>query len=114
MSSATTSAATPFLSEHTTLTPTDVSKETKPTKEQTPDEPVIEEPQGKSLSSADKWKYTLYTTIIFLLVANPYTYMIVHTFLGRFVYIANKKGCPSWKGFLIHALVFTLILRAIM
>lgn len=108
------SASPSFLSEHTTLTPTEMSKETIPSKEHTPEEPVIEEPKGKTLTSGDKWKYTLYTTIIFLLVANPYTYMLVQAFLGRFVYIANKKGCPSWAGFFIHALVFTLILRAIM
>lgn len=66
------------------------------------------------LSDADKWKYTLYTTIIFLLVANPFTYQFVQILLGKFVRIADKSGCPSKIGFLLHAVVFTLILRAIM
>ena len=77
----------------------------------TSEDPVVAD---HSLTSADKWKYTLYTTIIFLLVANPYTYKLVQTLLGRFVKIADKNGCPSLIGFLVHALVFTLILRAIM
>ena len=74
----------------------------------------IEEAPPQVLSSEDKWKYTLYTTLIFLVVANPYTYKFVQILLGRFVLIADKKGCPSWVGFLVHALVFTLILRFIM
>lgn len=64
--------------------------------------------------SADKWRYTLYTTIIFLLVVNPCTYKFVQFCLGRFVKIANKDGCPTLAGIIIHAIVFTLILRAIM
>ena len=66
------------------------------------------------LSSEDKWKYTLYTTIIFLFVANPYTYQFVQILLGKIVKIADKSGCPTMFGFLLHAVVFTLILRAIM
>ena len=74
----------------------------------------VEEAPPQVLSSEDKWKYTLYTTLIFLIVANPYTYKFVQIILGRFVKIADKNGCPSWIGFLIHAVVFTLILRFIM
>jgi hypothetical protein len=69
---------------------------------------------SNSLTNADKWKYTLYTTFIFLIVANPYTYKLVQQILGKIVKISDKDGCPSIIGFLIHALVFTLILRAIM
>ena len=68
----------------------------------------------QQLSSQDKWKYTLYTTIIFLLVANPYTYQFTQILLGKFIRIADKSGCPSLIGFLLHAVVFTLVLRAIM
>lgn len=75
-------------------------------------EPVEAPPQ--EITSADKWKYTLYTTCIFLIVANPYVYQFVEILLGRFIHIADKKGCPTMVGFLIHAVVFTLILRAIM
>ena len=75
-------------------------------------EPVEAPPQ--ELPSSDKWKYTLYTTCIFLLVANPYMYQFVDILFGRFVRIANKQGCPTMIGFLVHALVFTLVLRAIM
>lgn len=61
-----------------------------------------------------KWKYTLLTTLIFLLIANPYTYTLVNSLLSKFVKIASPSGCPTSAGLLIHAIVFTLILRFIM
>ena len=61
-----------------------------------------------------KWKYTIWTTILFLLIANPYTFKMVHKLLGKFVYIANRDGCPSTTGLLVHAAVFALILRYLM
>jgi hypothetical protein len=74
----------------------------------------VENAPVQELASGDKWKYTLYTTVIFLIVANPYMYKFVQIILGKFVKIADKGGCPTWVGFLLHAVVFTLILRAIM
>lgn len=64
----------------------------------------------------DKWKYTLYTVIIAILVFNPYTYIIVNDLLNRFVKVAisNKLGCPTTLGFVVHMAVFTLVLRYIM
>ena len=32
-------------------------------------------------SNLQKWKYTLITTVIFLLIANPYTYQLVQAVL---------------------------------
>lgn len=61
-----------------------------------------------------KWKYTLMTTLIFLIIANPYTYSLVNSLLGKFVRIATPSGCPTPAGLAVHAVVFTLILRFIM
>lgn len=63
------------------------------------------------LTNDKKWLYTLYTTLIFILVANPYSYKLVNSIVGN---VSNKKGCPTMVGFILHAIVFTLILRAIM
>lgn len=73
-----------------------------------------EEEQKEELTSAKKWKYTLITTIIFLIVANPYTYILVNSLLGKLVKIANPVGCPTTAGLLLHAVVFTLLLRWVM
>lgn len=64
--------------------------------------------------STMKWKYTIWTTILFLLIANPYTFKMVHKLLGKVVYIANRDGCPTTAGLLVHAAVFALILRYLM
>ena len=66
----------------------------------------------EALSSMKKWKYTLITTVIFLIVVHPNTYLIVNKVLGKLLMpICNKNGCPTKFGLLIHASVFTLIIR---
>lgn len=62
-------------------------------------------------SSEDKWRYTLYTTIIFLIVVNPQTYKLVNSLIGNCVKIADSTGCPTVNGILVHSIVFTLLLR---
>ena len=67
-----------------------------------------------SLPSVDKWRYTLYTTVLFLLFANPFTFRFVHSLLGRFIRIVHSNGCPTIAGLFLHAFIFTLILRYMM
>ncbi len=62
----------------------------------------------------DKWRYTLYTTVIFLIVVNPATFLLVNGLLGSFIKICDSKGCPTMNGILVHAVVFTIILRYMM
>lgn len=61
-----------------------------------------------------KWKYTLMTTILFLIVTNPAMYRLTHKLVGKVVKISNRSGCPTLAGYLIHAVVFTFILRWMM
>jgi len=65
-------------------------------------------------SSADKWKYTLYTTVLFLIIVNPMTYKLVNMIFGKLMKVCDKSGCPTTFGYLLHALVFTLLLRLMM
>ena len=80
-------------------------------------EKEVEEPK-KDLDNMKKWKYTLITTVIFLIVANPYTYMFVNmcvkSIFGKRIVIASATGCPTIIGLLLHAVVFTLLLRWVM
>lgn len=64
--------------------------------------------------SSDKWRYTLYTTILFLIVSCPYVYLLVNAILSGLVKICDKKGCPTHAGLLVHAVGFTLLLRYLM
>jgi hypothetical protein len=69
----------------------------------------------KSPQSADKWRYTLYTTFVLLALFNPWTYKLVDSLLSGFVgQIAGKYGCPTTLGFVLHAIIFTLIIRYMM
>ena len=72
--------------------------------------------KGKKVGGSDKWKYTLYTVIIAILVFNPYTYILVNKLINKFVkiMISDKAGCPSMLGFVVHMAVFTLVLRYMM
>ena len=66
-------------------------------------------------STGDKWRYTIYTVVLFLIIVNPMTYKLVNGLLGSlFGTIADGKGCPSMMGILVHATVFGLLLRYMM
>lgn len=67
-------------------------------------------------TNLEKWKYTLITTFIFLVISNPVTYVFVNATVGRLLRrkISSSTGCPTIFGMIVHAVVFTIILRAIM
>ncbi len=64
--------------------------------------------------SEKKWVYTLMTTLLFLLIAHPATYQMTNSLFRGVFRVANKAGCPTMAGFLLHALVFTILLRWMM
>jgi len=64
------------------------------------------------LLSSDKWRYTLYTTLILVALFNPFAFKAVHALLSPLVGpIASANGIPTKLGFFIHTVVFTLVLR---
>lgn len=67
-------------------------------------------------NNMDKWRYTLITTVLFLIVVNPMTYKLTNKLFSKLLGpIANgSSGCPSMVGILLHAVVFTLLLRILM
>lgn len=69
---------------------------------------------GDEPTDMDKWRWTIYTTILFLIIVNPMTYKLVQKLLGSFVRIADASGCPTMNGIFVHAIVFTLLLRVMM
>ena len=62
-------------------------------------------------SNVEKWKFTLYTVIMVVVLFNQYAYMGVDSLLGKFIKIADRNGCPTLAGFIVHIAVFTLVLR---
>jgi glucan phosphoethanolaminetransferase (alkaline phosphatase superfamily) len=63
-----------------------------------------------SLSLGLKVKYSLYSALIFFLVANTATFKFVNTLLPG----VAVNGCPTSFGLLLHTFVFFLALVGIM
>ncbi len=65
-------------------------------------------------TNEDKWRYTIYTTILFLVIASPFMFKFVNSLLGSLLKICNKNGCPTGAGLILHSIVFALLLRLLM
>jgi hypothetical protein len=66
-------------------------------------------------SSSDKWRYTLITTVVLLVIMNPYSYKLMEAIFGKIIgNISNVNGCPTYKGMLLSAFIFTIIVRYMM
>lgn len=66
-------------------------------------------------SSSKKWQISIFSAFIFILVVHPYTYMISEKVLGGVVgKIADRYGCPTTRGLLLHTLVYILLIRGSM
>ena len=72
------------------------------------------EKENSRLHNYQKWKYTLYTVLLVLILMNPYTYKFVHKLLGKLLRISDQSGCPTSIGFFLHVMIFTVILRYLM
>jgi hypothetical protein len=68
----------------------------------------------KSPSYSDKWRFSIYSALVVLIVFNPWTYKLVNSLLSGLVGSIAKDGCPTPIGFAIHLVVFTLIVRYMM
>ena len=71
-------------------------------------------PVVRTLNVALKAKYAAYSTLIFFLIANPETYRVLQTYLGRFITLASDTGCPTPTGFFLQTGLFFAVLWAFM
>jgi hypothetical protein len=62
-------------------------------------------------AGADKWRYSIYSAILFVIVSLPVTYKLTSNLYAG---ILTKSGCPSIIGVLLHATVFLVIIRLMM
>ena len=64
-------------------------------------------------NNESKWKCSVMTGLLFFVLAHPRTYVLVQDLLNQTplnMELTNKSGSTS-MGVLLHAVVFTLILR---
>jgi hypothetical protein len=69
---------------------------------------------GQEPTSIDKWRWSIYTAILFFIIVNPFTYTLVQKLLGSLVKIADANGCPTISGIVVHTIVFTVLVRGLM
>lgn len=66
-------------------------------------------------TSSDKWTVSIMSGILFLLVSSPYMFSLTNNITSRIgMDISNKVGCPNMAGLLLHASVYTVLLRILM
>ena len=66
-------------------------------------------------SNADKWRISLFSAVLFLLVVTPMTYKLTDKLFGKLLgKIADANGSPTWTGILLHTVVFMLLVRVTM
>jgi hypothetical protein len=70
---------------------------------------------GHEPTTADKWRWSFYTAILFVILVQPYTFKLVQKLLGKFIRIADgTSGCPTMNGIFVHAAVFLVLVRYMM
>lgn len=63
-------------------------------------------------SSSQKWQISLFSLFLFVVVVSPMTYRLTDQLLGGIIgRIVQPSGCPTTIGFVLHALVFLLLVR---
>lgn len=76
------------------------------------DEDEIEEAEDYR----DKWRYTFYTVLVFIILGNPYLYSFLNTNLGKLLNKSSKSdgNSPGIIGFVVCAIIFTFTVRWMM
>ena len=62
----------------------------------------------------NKWRYTLYTVIVFIVLANPYSYSFLDSLTKGLLKKSNTNNSPNMLSFVISTIVFTFVIRWMM
>uniref|UniRef100_A0A6C0JIC9 Uncharacterized protein n=1 Tax=viral metagenome TaxID=1070528 RepID=A0A6C0JIC9_9ZZZZ len=65
-----------------------------------------------ALTEGLKFKYSLYTTLLFFLLGSPTSFRVSNRLFGGTV--SSKGGCPTAVGFALHTFVFLVGLYGLM
>jgi hypothetical protein len=65
-----------------------------------------------SIDSTKKWSISLYSAILFFVIASPMLFVLVNSITSMAdITIINQNGCPNLIGLVLHSIVFLLITR---
>ena len=63
-------------------------------------------------NNLEKWKFSLIGTFLVVILFNPTIFRLTQSIFSNLIgKISDKNGCPTILGYLLHALVFTLLVR---
>lgn len=63
-------------------------------------------------TNLDKWKFSLIGTFLVILLFNSKIFKITQKLFGKILgNIADNNGCPTFLGYMLHAFVYTLLVR---
>lgn len=61
-----------------------------------------------------KAKYAIYSALIFFLLANPETALVIQRLVGGFFHVVTSGGALTIQGLLLHTGLFFLIMLGLM
>ena len=62
-------------------------------------------------TSAQKWQISIFSAILFYIIASPFLFNLVNSITSQFGITVANNGCPTSLGLFIHAIVFLLLTR---
>ena len=63
------------------------------------------------VSSEQKWRISLFSAVLFLMVVHPMTYELTNSLLSPVLGLLADNGCPTTVGLAVHTIVFILLVR---
>jgi hypothetical protein len=59
-------------------------------------------------SNIDKWRFSFIGALIVIFIFNPITFNITQNIFRK---VLNKSGCPTIFGYILHTIVYLLLVR---
>jgi hypothetical protein len=56
----------------------------------------------------DKWRFSFIGGFIVLLIFNNYTFQLTNSIFGS---VLSRKNCPTLFGYILHTIVYILLVR---
>jgi hypothetical protein len=67
------------------------------------------------VNKSRKWLVSLLLGLLFIIIASPMVFLLVNSLTSALGFsICDKNGCPNSAGLVIHGIVFTLLVRALL
>ena len=69
---------------------------------------------NKSSKEGKKWLICLMAALLFILIASPFMYKCTGFIFSKLTLTTEQNGCPNFIGLIIHAIIFSILIRVMM